>query len=470
MTTAEREVREIVCNPWAEELYQFPSPYDYRVIKGGRASSKTVEVTRAIDVQGHIQPLRICVAREHLKSIEESAKPELEERMRELGILRPDCYTPTKTQINHANGTHIFFIGLSKMSEEDIKGMSQVDILWIEEAHRMSQSSWELVYPTIRKDNAEIWLTFNPQYRYQVAWQLAQRTNDPRYWIKTVNWRDNMFFPERSNRDRLQDQEENPLRYEHIWEGQPDDVAAARKVLPYALLRQCVEAWDMRPARGVFGTGGFDVADTGADSNSLALRFGPELFHIERWHGSDEWTTSHSSRYVGQRCVENGIARVDYDAGGVDPIRGPLREWVRDAKVTLRANPCRFGGKVQGAGVIYELARPRSVTNEQYFHNFGSQAGMAIRQRADNTARLMAGEQVDKGKCLFINPEIKNLEDILADMSQAEYRDDTGKTRVDKQPRGPGEPLPPSPDAFDAVRLAFSYDCRHGLRATGVQA
>ena len=60
----------------------------------------------------------------------------------------------------------------------------------------------------------------------------------------------------------------------------------------------------------------------------------------------------------------------DYDAGGVDPIRGPLREWVRDAKVTLRANPCRFGGKVQGAGVIYELARPRSVTNEQYFHNF----------------------------------------------------------------------------------------------------
>ena len=35
MTTAEREVREIVCNLWAEELYQFPSPYDYRVIKGG---------------------------------------------------------------------------------------------------------------------------------------------------------------------------------------------------------------------------------------------------------------------------------------------------------------------------------------------------------------------------------------------------------------------------------------------------
>ena len=60
-------------------------------------------------------------------------------------------------------------------------------------------------------------------------------------------------------------------------------------------------------------------------------------------------------------------------------------------KVTLRANPCRFGGKVQGAGVIYELARPRSVTNEQYFHNFGSQAGMAIRQRADNTAAVNGG-------------------------------------------------------------------------------
>ena len=124
--------------------------------------------------------------------------------------------------------------------------------------HRTSTSSWELdLSHHVRKDNAEIWLSFNPQYRYQVAWQLAQRTSDPRYWIKKVTWRDNeQFFTARNNRDRLQDKEENSLRYDHIWEGEPDDASAARKVLPYGLLRQCVDAWDLRPDRGAFGTSG----------------------------------------------------------------------------------------------------------------------------------------------------------------------------------------------------------------------
>ena len=117
----------------------------------------------------------------------------------------------------------------------------------------------------------------------------------------------------------------------------------------------------------------------------------------------------------------------------------------------LYANPCNFGGKVQGANVIYERSRPKSITNEQYFRNFGSQAGMAMRQRADMTARLLKGEQVDPHRCLFLNPEIPHLEDIMADMAQAEFEDSTGKTRIEKQPHGPGEPKPPSPPTYSIV-------------------
>ena len=129
----------------------------------------------------------------------------------------------------------------------------------------------------------------------------------------------------------------------------------------------------------------------------------------------------------------------------------------------LYANPCRFGGKVQGEEVLFERARPRSVTNKQFFLNFGSQSAMAIKMRADNTLRLMKGEAVDPHNCLFINPDILHMDDVLADLSQAEWRDDTGKIKVEKQPHGPGEPEPPSPDRFDSARLAFSYDCRYAV-------
>ena len=246
---------DVICNPWAEPLYRFPSEYDYRIVSGGRGSSKTHEFTNALIVLGHMMPLRICVAREHLKSLDESAKPELEERIREMGLMRADCYRVTNTSIDHANGTHIFFIGLSKVSEEDIKGLAFVDILWIEEGHQISHASWELADPTIRKDNAEIWVSFNPKYAYQIAWQLAQRKGNPRYWITHVTWRDNEHFTGRNDRSRLDSKEENPLRYEHIWEGGLDELSEARKVLPMYLLRQCVAAWERRPVRGAFGTG-----------------------------------------------------------------------------------------------------------------------------------------------------------------------------------------------------------------------
>ena len=256
MPALEQPVITAISNPWAEPLYHYPSPYDYRLMYGGRGSSKTFEITKALIVHGHLRPMRIAVAREHKVSIEESAQPELLARAGELRLLRPDCYVPTRSSIDHkTTGSHFFFLGLSVVSEEDIRGLANVDILWIEEAHRMSHSSWELVYPTIRKENSEVWISFNPKYRTDIAWKLLENRGKPRYWVVKINWRDNQFFTTKNERDRVEAKESNPDRYPHIWEGEPDDVSDKRKVLPYALLQRCVDAWHLQtPApRGVCG-------------------------------------------------------------------------------------------------------------------------------------------------------------------------------------------------------------------------
>ena len=72
-------------------------------------------------------------------------------------------------------------------------------------------------------------------------------------------------------------------------------------------------------------------------------------------------------------------------------------------------------------------------------------------------------ETIDPHKCLFINPEIPKLADALAELAQPEWNDDAGKLKVDKQPREPGESKPASPNAYDAVVLAFSSDAKKGL-------
>ena len=88
-----------------------------------------------------------------------------------------------------------------------------------------------------------------------------------------------------------------PARYQHIWEGQPDDMSDRPKVLTYDMVNKCVKAWDLRPKpRGAFRTAGLDIADTGADKNCLSVRAGPELYRIVDWKGSEEWTIADTAR------------------------------------------------------------------------------------------------------------------------------------------------------------------------------
>ena len=64
---------------------------------------------------------------------------------------------------------------------------------------------------------------------------------------------------------------------------------------------------------------------------------------------------------------------------------------------------------VQAGGIIFEQQRPKSVTNDKYFRNWGAQAAMCLVIRAQNTERLLSGGKIDPGRCLFINPEIPEL-------------------------------------------------------------
>ena len=85
--------------------------------------------------------------------------------------------------------------------------------------------------------------------------------------------------------------------------------------------------------------------------------------------------------------------------------------------------------------------------------------------RAEKTRRLVTEKDtgVRPEECLFISPHIEHLEDVLMQMAQPEWDDGSGKLRIDKQPRKPGQAEPPSPDAYDAMTFAFSSDARAGL-------
>ena len=326
----------------------------------------------------------------------------------------------------------------------------------------MSHSSWELLRPTIRKEGSEIWASFNPKNRNDPIYEfLHSDPPNPRIWSAKVLWSDNKYLPKNSHREREDFLQYNPERYSHVWQGEPDDASSERKVLPYELLQTCVDAWGLRPTpRGAFVTAGLDVADTGQDKNALALRSGPELFDLQQWSGGKNWTGTDTAEKAAGLSMNAGVQRFFYDGVGVGAaIPGPIRRM----KLPMTIQGIAFGGSPQAKDVVFITGRnPR--TNAEYFSNWASQAGWVLRLRAEMTKRLVNGENVKPEDCLFINPKIPKIRDVLAQFAQPEWTDKTGKLKVDKQPRDPGQPEPPSPDCYDAAILAFSSDASRGLR------
>ena len=425
---------------------RFDLPRRYKVAYGGRGSSKTWTFARHFVAESWERPLRVAVCREFGSNLNISAKRAIEGAIVQYRLQ--NYFKIAKWHIEGKNGSLFFFRGL-KTNPTEILGWEDVDRVWVEEAHRLSEPVARILIPTIRKAGSELWFSFNPNDRSDWVWRRFILHPRERDLVVKVNWQDNPWFPDELEKERLDDKRDSPDVYAWIWEGMPNDTGAYRKVLPYGLLDACVEAYEkgLAPEGGFFEMG-LDVAETGV--NAATLRRGPVLEHIEKWRAQPHQTAARAHRIA----LDWDISRIYYDAGGVGAFLRLFYSVNPDRPYVVR--PEIFGGSVKGADSMYSYRQ----TNGEFFSRRNSQLGWALRQRAQATRRLLDGEDVNPLKCLFINPKIPRLTEALAELSQPTWEEDMlGKIRLIKM-----EEDEPSPDMYDATALAFARDSDRGLR------
>lgn len=232
-------------------------PKRYKGLYGGRGSGKSHSVARALLILGAKSKLRIVCAREIQKSIKDSVHKLLSDLIVEFKLR--DFYQVLETEIRGANGTEFIFRGL-KHNTRDLKSLEGADIVWIEEAENVSENSYEILIPTIRKEGSEIWATFNvknvtdPTYR-----RFITEAGDDTISVK-VSWRDNPFFPDVLQKEMEKLRVRDAETYMHIWEGEPDtrrsgavyakQLAKAREEqritrVPYDPASEVFTAWDL---------------------------------------------------------------------------------------------------------------------------------------------------------------------------------------------------------------------------------
>ena len=178
-----------------EALFQ-PEKTRYRIFYGGRGGAKSWCFARALLAKGTKDPMRILCAREFQTSIKDSVHKLLSDQIYALGM--ESFYEITQTTIRGINGTEFIFAGI-KNNTNNIKSIEGIDICWVEEAQSVSANSWNVLIPTIRKQDSEIWVSFNPELPTDETWKRFVENPPESSVVVKVNWNDNPWFPETLN-------------------------------------------------------------------------------------------------------------------------------------------------------------------------------------------------------------------------------------------------------------------------------
>ena len=192
------------------------NPCRYKIVYGGRGSGKSYSMAMLLVLAAYANPLRILCAREIQKSITDSVHQLLVDTIDRLGLL--GHFEVQKTQILGKNGSRFLFEGL-RSNITKVKSMEGIDRVWVEEAESVTNASWDTLIPTIRKDNSEIWVSFNPLDEMDATYQRFVVDPPPESVLVKVNYDENPWFPETLEAERVHLKAKNPALYAHIWEG-----------------------------------------------------------------------------------------------------------------------------------------------------------------------------------------------------------------------------------------------------------
>ena len=191
--------------------------WDTFLSKGGRSSGKTQGHGRFVLYLCEQTTLRVVCGRETQNSIEDSVYTVLCDLIRDYSLN----FTIYRDRIVHnVTDSTIKFKGFREAGSVNIKGLEGVDLLWIDEAQAITEHTLNVIMPTIRKKNARIMFSMNPNYSDDAV--IVWCKNRQRTLTLTLNYTDNPFCPPAIREQAQQMAETNPKMYRHIWLGEPN--------------------------------------------------------------------------------------------------------------------------------------------------------------------------------------------------------------------------------------------------------
>lgn len=207
----------------------FDGPADVRGAYGGRGSAKTrsfalMVAVRTVMWEAEGREGIILSGRQYMNSLDDSSLDELKSAIRSDPLLEQYFEIGDKFIRTKSGRIHFVFSGLER-NIDSVKSKSRILLCWVDEAEPVTESSWQVLIPTLREEDSELWVTWNPRSKRSATHQRFRAMADSSMKIVEMNWRDNPVFPAKLERQRQQDLVSRPDSYDHIWEGGFEEAA-----------------------------------------------------------------------------------------------------------------------------------------------------------------------------------------------------------------------------------------------------
>lgn len=161
----------------------------------------------------------IVCGREHLNSLDDSSMAEVKSAIDSEPWLAQHFEVGEKYIRTKSKRIAYKFSGMEKKTVQSLKSKSKILLLWADEAEPITDTTWDIVIPTLRQEDSELWVTWNPARKNSATDRRFRQTKDPRFKVVEMNWRDNPKFPAILERQRLRWKINDPDSYDHVWEG-----------------------------------------------------------------------------------------------------------------------------------------------------------------------------------------------------------------------------------------------------------
>lgn len=440
----------------------FVKPKPLKIMVGGRGSGKSESAATAA-LKACDDGKRVLCAREFQNSIDDSVHSLLKRKIDDLGV---DTLSPMSSSITSSRGGEIIYKGLAR-NIQSIKSLDNVSMVWIEEGQTISQESIDTLFPTIRTNGAEIWVTMNrgsikdpiaETYLNKAEPELERcgYYEDDYMIVVEINYQDNPFFPAILEQQRIKAFEEWPrAKYDHIWGGKYGDMIDNAIIEP-EWFDACIDAHLNPKLNGSFAMRGariaaFDPSDIG-DAKGYAQRVGNVFTDIcDKTSGDSE----DGQLWACDKAISFGCDEFVWDYSGIGSgMLGSIRKVFAGKHTKLQAFNGGESPDNKDQPYISDDGKNKKVGD--VFLNKRAQRYWRLYEACYNTYRcIVKGQYVDPDLMVSFSSEINDIKRLRSEIC-----------RIPRAPRGDGviqimskkEMLTkkiPSPNMADAVMMCM---------------